>query len=202
LNKVVFDLSSPQGHDSYKLLTGLVIPRPIGWIGTIATDGTRNLAPFSFFNVVSTSPPIVIFSAGSHSDRPKDTATFAVESGEFTVNLVSMGLAPAMNLSSAALPASEDEFALCGVTAVQGKVVKAPMVGESPANLECRVIEVIGLGAEEKTRLVIGEVLVIHVRDDALEGTRVDPAVIDLVGRLSGSSYTSTRDRFEISRPG
>lgn len=202
MNKVTFELASPDGHDSYKLLSGLVIPRPIGWIGTVASDGSYNLAPFSFFNVVSTSPPIVLFSAGSHPDRPKDTGTHAEESGEFTVNLVSRDLGPAMNLSSGSFGAGEDEFAICGLTAVPGTAVRAPMVGESPANLECRVVDVIALGPEKRTRMVLGEVVAIHVVEDALDGSRVDPAVIDVIGRLSGSSYTTTRDRFEMERPG
>ncbi len=202
MNKVTFELASPDGHDSYKLLSGLVIPRPIGWIGTRAADGTNNLAPFSFFNVVSTSPPVVLFSAGSHPDRPKDTAIHAQESGEFTVNMVSAELGPVMNLSSGSYGAGEDEFAICGLTAVPGTAVNAPMVGESPANLECRVVDVITVGPEAKTRIVLGEVVVIHVIEDALDGSRVDPGVIDVIGRLSGSSYTTTRDRFEMPRPG
>jgi flavin reductase (DIM6/NTAB) family NADH-FMN oxidoreductase RutF len=199
LRKASFDLTSSDSRDGYKLLTGLVIPRPIGWIGTVRTDGTYNLAPFSFFNVVSISPPIVVFSAAHHSDRPKDSSTFAEESGGFTVNIVSFELAPAMNLTSGTFTASDDEFAVAGLTPVIGDLVAAPLVLESPANLECRVVEASSFGS---TRVVFGEVVAIHVREDALDGTRVDPAMIDAVGRLSGNSYTTTRDRFELRRPG
>lgn len=200
MTKTTFDLTASDSRDSYKLLSGLVIPRPIGWIGTIRANGTYNLAPFSFFNVVSTSPPLVIFAAGQHSDRPKDSSTLAEESGEFTVNIVSVEVAPAMNMTSGSFGVDEDEFAIAGLTPVIGKVVRAPMVGESPANLECRVFDAMTLG-EGRTRLVIGEVLAIHVRQDALDGTRVDPSVIDAVGRLSGNSYSTIRDRFDVPRP-
>jgi len=201
LNKAIFDLTAPDSRDGYKLLTGLVVPRPIGWIGTVRNDGSYNLAPFSFFNVVSSTPPVVIFSAGLHSDRPKDSSTFAEEAGEFTVNIVSFDLAPAMNLTSGTFGVREDEFAVAGLTPVIGTMVNAPMVQESPANLECRVLDAMSLGDRGQARMVIGEVLAIHVREDALDGTRVDPSVIDAVGRLSGSSYTTTRDRFDLERP-
>jgi flavin reductase (DIM6/NTAB) family NADH-FMN oxidoreductase RutF len=200
LTKRSFDLTTAEPNDHYKLLTGLVIPRPIGWIGTKARDGKLNLAPFSFFNAVSSEPPIVLFSAGRHSDRPKDSVAFAEESGVFTVNIVSEDLAAAMNQSSGTFAPDEDEFVIAGLTPVMGTVVDAPMVGESPANLECRVLEVIDVGAE--TRMVLGEVVMFHVREDALDGTRVDSDVIRAIGRLSGSLYTTTRDRFELRRPG
>jgi flavin reductase (DIM6/NTAB) family NADH-FMN oxidoreductase RutF len=202
VNKATFDLTKSDSRDSYKLLSGLVIPRPIGWIGTVRADGTYNLAPFSFFNVVSTAPPLVMFAAGNHSDRPKDTATLAEESGGFTVNIVSVDLAPAMNMTSGRFGAEDDEFAIGGLTPVIGELVGAPMVAESPANLECRVVEVLTYGTAAQTRIVIGEVLAIHVRPDALDGTRVDPGILDAVGRLSGNSYSTTRDRFDLPRPG
>jgi flavin reductase (DIM6/NTAB) family NADH-FMN oxidoreductase RutF len=200
LIKRSFDLTSAEPNDHYKLLTGLVIPRPIGWIGTKAGDGKLNLAPFSFFNAVSSEPPIVLFSAGRHSDRPKDSVAFAEESGVFTVNIVSEALAAAMNQSSGTFAPDEDEFVIAGLTPVMGTLVDAPMVGEAPANLECRVLEVIDVGIE--TRMVVGEVVMIHVREDALDGTRVDSEIIRAIGRLSGNFYTTTRDRFELRRPG
>ena len=201
MKKAIFDLTTPESNDGYRLLTGIVIPRPIGWIGTVRGDGTFNLAPFSFFNVVSTTPPVVMFSAGRHRDRPKDSSTLAEESGEFTVNIVSFELSAAMNITSGTFDAADDEFILSGLTPIAGVVVRAPLVAESPANLECRVVDAVVVGANGGTRIVFGEVVVLHVREDALDGSRVDPAVIDAVGRLSGSSYATTRDRFDLSRP-
>ena len=201
MNKKTFDLSDVESRDRYKLLTGLVVPRPIGWIGTRRDNGTYNLAPFSFFNVVSTSPPTVLFSGGRHPDRPKDSVALAEETGEFTVNIVSEDVAAAMSVTSGSFGVDEDEFAIAGLTAVVGNRVDAPMVAEAPANLECKVVEVIHLGQEGQSRLVIGEVLAVHVREDALDGTRIDTDVIRAIGRLAGNAYITSRERFEITRP-
>ena len=200
--KSSFRLGDTGSRDAYKLLSGLVVPRPIGWIGTRRPNGTFNLAPFSFFNVVSTNPATVLFSGGRHSDRPKDSVTLAEMAGEFTVNIVSESVAEAMNVTSGSFTADDDEFEIAGLTAVIGQVVNAPMVEESPANLECRVVEILDLGSLPTTRVVVGEVLVIHVREDVLDGTRVDSDALAAIGRMSGNTYIHTRDRFELKRPG
>lgn len=200
MTKTYFDLGSAESRDRYKLLSGLVVPRPIGWIGTRRTDGSNNLAPFSFFNVVSANPPVVLFSGGKHVDRPKDSPTLAVETGEFTVNIVSESVVEAMSVTSGSFSADDDEFAIAGLTAVQGTKVDAPLVAESPANLECIVREVMDLG--ERTRLVIGDVVAIHAEDSVLDGTRVDNDALQAVGRMAGATYITTRERFEVARPG
>lgn len=197
--KVVFDLVQGVSDDRYKLLTGLIVPRPIGWIGTRRSDGTNNLAPFSFFNVVSSNPPVVFFSAGSHRDRPKDSATLAEESGEFTVNIVSEDVAEAMSITSGSYAAEDDEFDIAGLTAVDGVEVHAPIVEESPANLECKVRQIIEIG--ERNRLVLGDVVAIHVEERVLDGTRIDNDALRAIGRMAGSTYVNTRDRFDIVRP-
>jgi len=202
VSKVVFDLEDAESRDRYKLLSGLIVPRPIGWIGTRRSDGTNNLAPFSFFNVVSTSPPFVLFSAGSHRDRPKDSATLAQESGVFTVNIVSEDVVEAMSATSGSYSAEDDEFAIAGLTPIRGTKVDAPLVAESPANLECRVERVIAIGAAGSTRLVLGEVLAIHVENSVLDGTRVDHDALRAVGRMAGDTYVGTRVRFEVDRRG
>jgi flavin reductase (DIM6/NTAB) family NADH-FMN oxidoreductase RutF len=199
LTKLVFELDDAESRDRYKLLTGLVVPRPIGWIGTRRADGTHNLAPFSFFNVVSTNPPVVLFSAGSHRDRRKDSATLAEERGEFTVNIVSEEVVHAMSVTSGSFAADDDEFAIAGLTANDGARVDAPIVAESPANLECTVREVIELG--QRTKLILGDVVVIHVEEGVLDGTRVDNDVLKAVGRMAGATYINTRDRFDLERP-
>jgi flavin reductase (DIM6/NTAB) family NADH-FMN oxidoreductase RutF len=201
LKKSYFDLENGSGRDNYKLLSGIVVPRPIGWIGTRRDDESFNLAPFSFFNVISTKPPTVIFSAGRHPDRPKDSVAFAERHGEFTVNIVSEEVAAAMNVTSGSFTADDDEFAIAGVTAVVGTKVDAPMVAESPANLECRVVDILDIGEEASTRAVIGEVVALHIRGDALDGTRVDNDVLAAIGRMAGNTYINTRDRFELMRP-
>ncbi len=201
MSKVVFDLEAADALDSYKLLSGLVVPRPIGWIGTRRPDGSFNLAPFSFFNVVSANPPIVMFSAGAHRDRPKDSAALAGLSGEFTVSIVSEDVVEAMSVTSGSFSADDDEFAIAGLTAVPGEKVRAPLVAESPANIECRVDRILDLGPGGRTKLVIGDVVAIHVDERVLDGTRVDHDVLKAVGRMAGNSYSLTRERFEVMRP-
>jgi len=201
LKKTTFDLESGETRDTYKLLSGLVVPRPIGWIGTRRDNGTFNLAPFSFFNVVSASPPTVLFSGGRHPDRPKDSVTLAEKTGEFTVNIVSETVAAAMNVTSGSFTADDDEFAIAGLTAAVGTKVGAPLVAESPANLECKVVDILNLGTEGRSRVVIGEVLAIHVREDVLDGSRIDNDVLQAIGRMAGDTYINTRDRFELERP-
>lgn len=166
MNKSSFDLTAGEEKDAYKLLSGLVVPRPIGWIGTRRDDGAFNLAPFSFFNVVSSNPPIVLFSAGRHPDRPKDSVAFAEQTGEFSVNIVSEAVAHAMSVTSGSFTAEDDEFAIAGLTAVPGTLIEAPMVEESPANLECKVVNILDVGREARTRIVFGEVVAIHVWDE------------------------------------
>ncbi len=202
MTKRTFDLADESSRDAYKLLSGLVVPRPIGWIGTRRDDDSYNLAPFSFFNVVSSNPPTVLFSGGRHADRPKDSVTFAERTGVFTVNIVSEEVAGAMSVTSGTFTAEDDEFAIAGLTAVIGHKVDAPMVAESPANLECEVVQVLDIGSAGRTRIVIGQVVALHVREDVLDGTRVKSEVLAAVGRMAGNSYVYTRDRFELARPG
>lgn len=199
MTKAYFDLAEAESRDRYKLLSGLVVPRPIGWIGTRRPDGTYNLAPFSFFNVVSSNPPVVLFSGGRHTDRPKDTTELAVETGEFSVNIVSESVVEAMAITSGSFTADDDEFEIAGLTPVPGTKTGAPLVAESPANLECSVRQMIELG--ERTRLIIGDVVAIHVEQDVLDGTRIDNDVLQAVGRMAGATYIDTRARFEVSRP-
>jgi flavin reductase (DIM6/NTAB) family NADH-FMN oxidoreductase RutF len=200
LSKQYFDFEDTAGRDRYKLLSGLIVPRPIGWIGTRRANGTFNLAPFSFFNVVSTAPPTVLFSGSSHSDRPKDSITLAEESGEFTVNIVSEDVAQAMSVTAGTFGPDDDEFLIAGLTAVVGTVVDAPMVAESPANLECRVSSVLDVG-DGPTRIVVGRVVALHVEDAVLDGTRIDARSLRAVGRMSGNTYITTENLFELPRP-
>ena len=198
-----FDADSLESTDRYKLLIGLVLPRPIGWIGSVSRDGVRNLAPYSFFNVISASPPTVLFSAGLRAGEPKDSLANVLATGEFTVNIVDEDLAAAMNLSSGEYGPDVDEFALAGLEGRPGDAVAAPLVVAAPANLECRVAQTFQLDAPLGNTVVVGAVERIHVRSDLLDGTRVDPLALRAVGRMAGSGYTRTADGyFEMERPG
>lgn len=200
-DKTSFDAAALDPVDRYKLMIGLIVPRPIGWVGSIAADGRRNLAPYSFFNVVAGVPPTVIFAPG-RSQRIKDTLANVAATGEFTLNVVTEELAEAMNLTSGDYGPDVDEFAVAQLTAAPGDVVAAPLVAEAKANLECRVSQIVDLGEPPTASVVFGEVLRIHVRTDLLDGTRVNHRELRAVGRMAGDGYATTADGlFEMKRP-
>jgi len=189
-------------RDRYKLLIGAVVPRPIGWIGTVDPEGRRNLAPYSFFNVVAGTPPTVLFSAGRREDRAKDTLANALAMSEFTVNIVDEALAEAMNVTSGEYPPEIDETELAGLATVPGEVVAAPVVVASPVVLECRVSQVVELADPPTNTVVFGRIEHIRLRSDLLEDMRIDPFRLRAVGRMAGSGYTRTVDGyFEMPRP-
>lgn len=201
--KRLIDPDAVDDREAYKLLIGLVVPRPIGWIGSVDATGRRNLAPYSFFNAVAATPPTVLFSPLTRAGEAKDTLANVRATGEFTVNIVSYDLAESMNLTSGSHPPDVDEFEVSGLTAVSGARVAAPLVAEARANLECLVTQIVPVGRPPMDgTLVIGEVVAFHVREDLLDGTRVDQTGLDAIGRMGGPAYTRTSHLFTLERPG
>ena len=194
----------PKTFDSfYRVLTGVVVPRPIAFVSTVSADGHFNLAPYSFFNAVGYDPPTIVFSSSRHvGGKQKDTLANIEQTGEFVVNVVVDDIAEAMNKTAAEFPAGVSEFEIAGLTPAPSDLIKAPRVAESPVNMECRLIQVvpIGKGAHEHG-LVIGEVILMHLRDDILDGHRVNHHILKPTGRLAGSMYCHTSDVFEMPRP-
>ena len=180
----------------YELLTSLVVPRPIGWIGSWGPDGTANLAPFSYFAALSSSPLQVGVSVGHRRDSdggrvPKDTLRNVREQGAFAVHVVTEPFLEAMNATSAELSATESEFAGAGLEVVPARVIDAPTVAGAPVVLECRVRQEVPLGEAPNT-LVIGEVVHLRVSEELgfAPGThRVDPEALRPVARLGGADY-------------
>ena len=200
MQKRRFTASEIDGADGYKLASGLIVPRPIGWIGTVSADGVPNLAPYSFFNVVSGQPPTFVFSPGRSARR--DTLANVHEVGEFSINVVSIEVLEAMNASSASFDPEVDEFAACGLTAVPGSVIRPPMVGECKANIECVVTQILEIGdPRHGNSLVVGEAVVFHVDEGLLDGTRVDQEQLRAVGRHAGNTYSHATDLFDLIRP-
>lgn len=195
-----FSVADLSGADPYKLATGLVVPRPIGWIGSIAADGTPNLAPYSFFNCMSGAPPIFVFSPGRSARR--DTLANVRAVGEFTINIVTDDVVEAMNQTAASHPAGVDEFVEAGLTAEPSRSIRPPMVGECKANIECVVVDIVDIGhPDHGNAMVIGEAVEFHVDDDLLDGTRVDQAALHAIGRHVGNTYSHATDLFDITRP-
>lgn len=199
MTKRVFDTATLSPADRAKLLSGLVVPRPIGWIGTRGPRGD-NLAPFSFYNLVVTSPPTLLFCPGM-SRRSKDTLRNVAETGVFTASVVTDGVAEAMNLTSGEYPEDVDEFTLAGLTKAEATVVDAPMVGEAVASLECVMTRIVPVGEGPAASVVFGEVVRIHVDPGVLDGTRIRFEQLRAVGRLAGPWYSRTGELFSMERP-
>ena len=199
--KLVLDPVSTPARDIYKLLIGSVVPRPIAFVSTISSDGVRNLAPFSFFQVICAEPPTVCFSTGFR-DPSKDTLVNVKATGEFVVNMVSEEIAEQMNLCSGEYPAGVDEFQVSGLTPVASDVVKPPYVLESHFNMECRLVQTVEVSTLPMGgTLIIGEVVRFHIDGEIVANFRVDPDKLRAVGRMGGNEYTRTRDRFQMVRP-
>jgi flavin reductase (DIM6/NTAB) family NADH-FMN oxidoreductase RutF len=181
-------------REVYFLLTGLVVPRPIAWVSTLGADGVRNVAPHSYFNVVSHDPPHVMFS----STGVKDTLRNLRATGEFVVNLVTMDLVEEMNATATDLPPGVDEFDWIGLDAAPSRTVAAPRVARAKAHFECRVVHDLAVG---NGNLVVGEVTHVHVDPSVWSGGRIDPALLDPVCRLAGTSYAGLGEVFKLPRP-
>jgi flavin reductase (DIM6/NTAB) family NADH-FMN oxidoreductase RutF len=188
----------------YKLLVNTVLPRPIALVTTVDAQGNVNAAPFSFFNVFSHAPPLVVL--GIEGREPaevplKDTMRNIRATGTFVVNLVDRALVEAMTVCAIDLPADIDELAAAGLPAAPSRQVAAPRITASPVQLECRETVSLSLGTRHRN-LVVGEIVHLHVRDGLVnENFHVDIDQLDLVGRLHGSDwYVTTRDRFQVPR--
>jgi len=182
----------------YRFLIGVVVPRPIAFISTLGADGSRNLAPFSFFNAISSSPPLVGVSFSDRADDPKDTLRNIRETGEFVINLVNEPLLEAMVNTAGEWPRGMDEFEVARLTPASSRRVKAPRVAESPVQLECRLHRELPLG---NAVFVVGEVLLAEARDDLFTEGRVDPEKLKPIGRLGAEGYTRLRDVVQVARP-
>ena len=196
------DLEGPLAERAYPILASLVVPRPIALVTTMSPEGKLNAAPFSFFNVLGASPPIVAVAPGDRADgTPKDTARNIRLTHEFVVNLVDEPLAEAMNLCAASLPYGADELQHAGLHASPSSVIKPPRITEAPVSLECCEWGTLQIG---DNRVVIGLVKRIHLRDDLFdtEKKRINSDRLFLIGRMASPHwYCRTRDRFEMIRP-
>jgi flavin reductase (DIM6/NTAB) family NADH-FMN oxidoreductase RutF len=193
----------PFAHDPLK---ALVVPRPIGWISSINAAGAVNLAPFSYFNLVSGDPPCVIYCPnGDHPDGgAKDSLLNVRETGEFVCNLATYALREQMALTSKHVPRGVDEMALAGLTPVPSLMVKPPRVGESPAAFECvfrQTIETPPGRRGERSVIVLGEIVGIHVSQEIVVDGKVDVRRLRPVARLGYDEYAVIDEVFTMARP-
>lgn len=191
-------------RDVYKLCIGFINPRPIALVATRGRDGSANLAPYSFYNMVCGNPPVVFVSCGMKRDGGlKDTLRNVEASGEFVVATVVPAIAERMVHCAAALPYGESEFAFAGLTPADATKVAAPLVAESPANIECTLREIKPIGSGPgSAHLLFGDVQAIHLDDAVLDDAGIpDPNKLATVGRLGGSWYADIRSPYEMKIP-
>ena len=201
---MVLDFSALPPRDAYQWMVTTILPRPIAWVSTISAAGQTNLAPFSFFQGVCANPPTLMFvPVNNRQGGKKDTVRNIEAVPEFVVNLVSRALAEEMNATSALLPYGESEFEKFGVASAQSDHVRPLRVAAAPVAFECRLDRIVRLGEGPlAANVIFGRILAAHIRDDVLGADgKPDSRKLDLVGRLGGEDYTTTRDVFSLIRP-
>jgi flavin reductase (DIM6/NTAB) family NADH-FMN oxidoreductase RutF len=189
---------------AYAWMTSTIQPRPIAWVSTLSANGKTNLAPFSFFQAITSNPPTLMFvPANNREGLPKDTLLNVEATKEFVVNVVPRALAEVMNACAALLPYGESEFEAFGVESTPSTYVKPPRVAASPAAFECVLHSVTRIGeGPGAANVVFGRIVGMHVADHVLgEDGFPDAEKLDLVGRLGREEYAGTRERFSLKRP-
>lgn len=195
------DLATLDPVHRYKLLTGSVVPRPIGWISTVDDAGVRNLAPYSFFQVASTTPPVLLFSGGRREGTPKDSVLNALSTGGFVAHIADVGRLEAVNATSVEAPPKVDEFDHAGLEAIPSERVAAPRVADAPVAFECELLHHYEV-PDGGNVVVFGRVLVAHLRDDLIdEAGRIDLRALDPIARLAGTTYGTLGDLMDVARP-
>ena len=192
-------------RETYKLLIGCVVPRPIAWVSTVDLAGVLNLAPFSFFNAIGSNPPALSISVSyvDVHDQRKDTLRNISDTGEFVVNIVDEDLAQAMNATSASYPPSVDEFEIAGVAALPCATVRPARVAGAPVSLECKLLTLVPVGeGSGSATVVIGVIQMMHIRSDIIdERHRIDIMKLRPIARLAGAGYAYVRETFAMVRP-
>ena len=196
-----FEIAALAPRDAYKLLTGVVVPRPIALVTSRGENGLLNAAPFSYFNLIGSNPPLVVLGlALKNSDSPKDTARNIQNSKEFVVNMVSRDLLGAMNICALDFPPETSEIEAARLETAPSQLIQTPRLAQTPAALECRHHSSLLIG---QNRVILGEVVALYLRDDAVnaENFHVESRDLDLIGRMGGGGgYTDTSGAFELAR--
>lgn len=185
-------------RENYKLLVGTVLPRPIAFVTSMSADGLVNAAPFSYFNIVSSDPPLLSVSVQSRAGVLKDTARNAIEAGEFVIHVVDESNVAEVNKTAASLPPEESEIDLTGLTLIPSEVVKVPSVEQAKVRFECQLEQAVELGG---TRLLIGKVVRFHIDESIYENGRINPEALKPVSRLAGTNYAKLGEIFSMKRP-
>jgi flavin reductase (DIM6/NTAB) family NADH-FMN oxidoreductase RutF len=204
ITAMLIDFTALSPRDAYNWMADAITPRPIAWVSTISAEGKHNLAPFSFFNGITGHPPTLMFSAvNNRSGGKKDTVRNIEETEEFVVNLVPHALTEKMNACAALLPHGESEFEAFAIAPAASTRVRPPRVADTPVAFECTLHSIVPIGeGAGAASVVFGRIVTAHVNDAVLGADgKIDPALLDTVGRLGGENYVTTRDRFALKRP-
>jgi len=187
----------------YKLLTGSVIPRPIGWISTIDEIGINNLAPFSYFNIIGNDPPHVMFSTVRGNNTNKDTLNNVLTNKQFVVNMVTEDLVEQMNATSQTVPAEIDEFKLAGVTPIASTKIQPNRVKESPITFECEMVHHYFIENHKQggACIVVGRIVIMHIDESVLlDNYKINMETYKPVSRLAGANYSKLGEIFSVKR--
>ena len=198
------DLSTLSARDAYRWMSSTIMPRPIAWVSTISPDGVTNLAPFSFFQGICANPPTLMFvPVNNRQGQPKDTIRNIEAVPEFVVNLVPHQLGRQMNRTAALLPYGESEFSAFGIEPAASEKIRPPRVAAAPVACECKLDRIVHIGEGPlAANVVFGRMLALHVHDEILNADGMpDSRKLDLIGRMGGDDYITTRDTFTMERP-
>lgn len=190
-------------RENYKFLIGSIIPRPIAFVTSISKDGVLNGAPFSYFNIVSSNPPLISLSIQRSAGKQKDTARNIFESKEFVVHIVDEQNVEKINKTAANLPPDESEIELARLTPVESVKISVPGIKEAKIRMECSLKHSLELGGSDTPGcdFIIGKVVQFHIDRDIYENGRIDPRGLAAVSRLAGNNYAKIGEIFEIERP-
>ncbi|MEN9928605.1 MAG: hypothetical protein RLZZ231_526 [Bacteroidota bacterium] len=198
-----FDIQDTESSALYKLLTGTVIPRPIAWVASIDANGIDNLAPFSFFNVVSEDPPHIMFSTVRTGNKNKDTLNNILANNQFVVNLVTENVVEQMNTTAQNVASDVSEFELANVTPIDSVFIKPKRVKESLVQFECEMVHHYFIEKHQNggACIIIGKIITLHIDDSILmENHKINLDKYKPVARLAGSNYSTLGELFQIKR--
>jgi flavin reductase (DIM6/NTAB) family NADH-FMN oxidoreductase RutF len=194
---MIIDPASLASREAYALLVSTVVPRPIAFVTSVNARNVVNAAPYSFFNAIASSPPLVIISAARKRGAMKHTTENILLRKEFVINIVNDALVSAMNLSSADFPADVSKMDQLGVTLLPSLKISVPRIAESPVNCECTLYRHIEIG-DDPVDLIIGEILRYHVRDEIISNGVIDQKMLKPIGRMGGNYYAAIEALFEL----
>jgi len=190
---------------AYRLITGVVVPRPIAWVTSLSATGVLNLAPFSAFMFVAPKPPLLAISVGRKGNIYKDTAQNILNNEEYVIHIADSSLMNAVHESSTEHPSDVSEVDELGLATLPGERIKVPRLAAAPIAMECRFRQCLEFG-ETRSRLIIGEVLVFHIRDGLLQNGKIETEALDPIARIAGPRYarlgeiTTLKSVFQTSK--